>query len=384
LSHLKELLAAAIPLKQGVDRVLVWGERTTLDELPEAPWLSKQHEPWLDRSLRYRVLWQRWQLPRLARQAGCTMLFCPGGLAPTGFRPVVTMCRNLLPFEWREMRRYGMSWLFFRLLLLRWAQATSFRQADGVIFLTRYAEERVRLIVGTMTGASVVIPHGVSERFFCKPRPPHLVIRGSQCPSFRILYVSIIDVYKHQWHVAAAVARLRREGLPVTLELVGPAYRPALRHLEATVRQIDPTGECIHYRGFVRYDQLPSVYQEADLFVFASSCENLPNILLESMAAGLPIACSNRGPMPEVLGEAGVYFDPEDPEDIARALRELIESPELRGEKAHMAFERALQYSWRRCADETFAFLASVANGARSRVARNARRSVREAGVSER
>jgi len=45
------------------------------------------------------------------------------------------------------------------------------------------------------------------------------------------------------------------------------------------------------------------------------------NILVEAMASGLPIACSNRGPMPEVLGDAGVYFDPEDPHDIARALR---------------------------------------------------------------
>lgn len=384
VTHLKELLAAAEPANQGVQRVVVWGGKSTLDELPKTPWLEKAHHPWLDRGLPYRVLWQRRLLPRLASQVGCRVLFCPGGLAPTTFRPVVTMCRNLLPFERREMYRYGMSSQLVRLMLLRQAQAASFREADGVIFLTRYAQERVRREVREITGATAIIPHGVNQGFFCKPRPQRSVTRGSDGPSFRIVYVSIVNLYKHQWHVATAVARLRRDELPVELELVGPAYPPALRRLETSMLRLDPTGAFLRYRGFVPHDELPMVYKQADLGIFASSCENLPNILLESMAAGLPIACSNRGPMPEVLGEAGMYFDPEDPDDIVRALRELIASPELRAEKAQMAFERAQRYSWRRCADETFAFLARVANGARSRSVQGMRPAVTGAGVPER
>jgi len=61
--------------------------------------------------------------------------------------------------------------------------------------------------------------------------------------------------------------------------------------------------------------------------------------------------------MPEVLGEAGVYFDPENPDDIAAAIRALIESPALRGRHGRLAFERAQQFCWCRCADETFSFL---------------------------
>ena len=97
-------------------------------------------------------------------------------------------------------------------------------------------------------------------------------------------------------------------------------------------------------------------------FIFASSCENMTNILLESMASGLPIASSNYGPMTEVLGNAGVYFDPESPQEIARALRALIDSPELREEKARIAFERVKVYSWERCARDTFRFLAGMAS----------------------
>jgi glycosyltransferase involved in cell wall biosynthesis len=87
----------------------------------------------------------------------------------------------------------------------------------------------------------------------------------------------------------------------------------------------------------------------------------MPNILVENMAAGLPIACSNMGPMLELLGNSGVYFDPCDAEDIACALRKLINSADLRSHLAQLAYERAQQYSWKRCADETFGFLTRVA-----------------------
>jgi glycosyltransferase involved in cell wall biosynthesis len=91
----------------------------------------------------------------------------------------------------------------------------------------------------------------------------------------------------------------------------------------------------------------------------------MPNVLLEGMAAGLPIACSDRGPMPEVLGGAGVTFDPERPEDIARALRTLAEDDALRRRCAEAASERARLFSWQRCARETLAFIAATQRAAR-------------------
>jgi glycosyltransferase involved in cell wall biosynthesis len=103
----------------------------------------------------------------------------------------------------------------------------------------------------------------------------------------------------------------------------------------------------------------------ADVFVFASSCENMPNTLVEAMAVGLPIACSNRGPMPEVLEDGGVYFDPEAPHSIADALERIITNADLRTQVATRAQQLSRQYSWSRCTSETFAFLADIAQGSR-------------------
>jgi glycosyltransferase involved in cell wall biosynthesis len=121
----------------------------------------------------------------------------------------------------------------------------------------------------------------------------------------------------------------------------------------------------IGYLGAVPYQDLHRLYGATDMCVFASSYETISNILLEGMASGLPIACSDRGPMPEVLGDAGLYFDHEDVGSITSAIRRLIVSPELRSEMAQAAFERMGGYSWRRCADETFGFLAEVAGASR-------------------
>jgi glycosyltransferase involved in cell wall biosynthesis len=65
--------------------------------------------------------------------------------------------------------------------------------------------------------------------------------------------------------------------------------------------------------------------------------------------------------MTEVLGDAGVYFDPECPEDIASALNQLIQSPEARARAARAAFDRCTAYSWDRCANETFDYLRKTA-----------------------
>jgi glycosyltransferase involved in cell wall biosynthesis len=362
VTHLVELLRVAEPIVHSFSQVIVWGGQRTLSRIEDRPWLLKSHQTLLNKSLLYRIFWQRFRLDGLVRQAGCDLLFVPGGSYAGDFRPMATMSRNLLPFEWQELRRWGWSLFVLKWTLLRRTQSRTFRRAAGLIFLTRYARDVVMREIKATAGKTTIIPHGIDERFACPPREQLAIDRFSKERPFRVLYVSIIDMYKHQWEVAEAVAQLRKSGTPVMLDLVGPAYPPALARLKKTLERVDPSGEFIRYSGHVPYSELPARYAQADLFLFASSCENMPNILLEGMASGLPIACSNRGPMPEVLDDAGVYFDPENADDIARALRELIDSPTLRARLSKASFERVQVYSWRRCARETFGFLASVAD----------------------
>ena len=159
------------------------------------------------------------------------------------------------------------------------------------------------------------------------------------------------------------------QGLAVELVLIGPSWPDAEKKLRDALARFRGTNGSIKYLGAVKHGELHRHYQEADIFVYASSCENLPNILLEAMASGKPIACSSRGPMPEVLKDGGVYFDPERASEIAWAVRQLIESPSLRQAKAALGLQYAKKYSWERCAHESFAYLAEVATRHRASIA---------------
>jgi glycosyltransferase involved in cell wall biosynthesis len=173
----------------------------------------------------------------------------------------------------------------------------------------------------------------------------------------KCVYVSNADLYKHQWHVVRAFGQLRALGLPLRLKLVGGRTGRGSMLIEEAVREVDPRGAFIEVTEPLPHVAITEQLAAADLFVFASSCENMPNTLVEAMAGGLPIACAERGPMPEILQDGGAYFDPERPASIAAAVRGLVTDPALRLRLATRAYELANAYSWRRCAAETWKYL---------------------------
>ncbi len=371
ITHLIQLLQAAEPRELGIEEVVVWSRSIVLSRLPERPWLRKVHVADLDGALPRRLAWQRFRLPVALRRERCDVLFSPGGLVPPrAGKPAVTMSRNLLPFEPEEAARYGrFSALRLKMRLLRYGQAASMRRADGVIFLSDYARARVSEAIGRSLHDTRTIPHGLGDRFFLPPRPAVAEDELSAERPFRLLYVSTVDMYKHQWEVVRAAGQLRAAGLPVRLDLIGSPVPDAKAKLDQAIAEVDPAGAFVTYHDAVAFEALHRYYQEADAFVFASSCENLPNILLEAMATGLPIACSRMGPMPEVLGDAGAYFDPLDSRTIADAIRTLIDDSAGRERLARRAFDRAKGYSWTRCAADTFTFVAEVARSRTRRAA---------------
>lgn len=362
VTHLEGILSEVTPAEHGFDVVSLWGGRALLERIANQPWLEKRHSPLLDASLAHRLWWLERELRPALRRANDTLLFCPGGVTYPTSVPAVTMSQNLIPFDDDTLRLYpATSSMRARLLLLRALQWSSFRRAAGVIFLTDAARDAVLGDRRRIAGRTAVIAHGIDESL---RRPPQPAVRIEDCSAarpFRLLYVSIIDLYKHQWTVAEAVARLRREGLPLTLDLVGPAYPPALERLQRVLRRVDPTEAVIRYHGGVAAARLGDVYRAADAFVFASTCETFGIILLEAMASGLPIACSDHPVMREILADAGPYFDPRSVESVAATLRSFVQHASRRERCAARAFERAQAYSWERCARETFDFLAQVA-----------------------
>lgn len=359
LTHLLELISELDPAKHNFKKIIIWSHLNTLKSLKDASWIIKKSPMELNRSVISSFYWQRYKLTESAKESKCDILLVPGGSFSTKFKPIVTMSRNMLPFEWVEAKRYGFALITIRLIILKWLQSKSFRSANGVIFLTNYAKKQVTKVTGELSGKTTIIPHGLNRRFLIKPRRQFPISEYSNERPYQLLYVSIIDQYKHQCHVVDAVTRLKKKGYPIILNLVGPAYPKSLKRLLQKIDNMQ-SNKHVKYHGPIQYQDLHDIYKESDLGIFASSCENMPNILIEKMAAGLPIACSDLGPMPEILGNAGLYFNPESSDEIFEALEELIVNPDLREEKAQESYRSAMQYSWTDCTIETIKFLEDV------------------------
>jgi glycosyltransferase involved in cell wall biosynthesis len=357
LTHIKNIIKFAKPIELGFQKVIIFGSIKTLACFDDFPWLEKINLPIFEKNFLWRACWQTFKLGKSAKSYGATILFVPGGSFSTSFRPIITMSRNLLPFEWSELKKYGFSITFFRLCLLKYIQSKSFKNASGLIFLTNYAKTIISKQV-QVTNNNTIIPHGIDSNYFRNPKVTAVAeIEFSNEKPFRLIYVSIIDVYKHHREVIESIRLLRQKGLYISIDFVGSYYKSEFNKVLEMLNKIEDSTKFIKYHGSLNVQEQIELYTKSDLCLFASSCENMPNILLEGMASGLPIISSNRGPMPEILNDAGLYFNPENPIDISNVIEKLYFDSNLRNLLAIKSFEKAKKYSWESCSNQTLDFL---------------------------
>ena len=359
VTHLKEILAN-LPQQKESEKVTVFASQKVLKQLSDANQIQKITFPEFNKSIVHRLWFQLSGYNKHVKQH-CDILFSVTGDYVGGYKPLVGMSQNMLLYErdiWREIKQ-PKEILRFWLIYLK--QKRCFNNAKGIVFISKYAKEYVTKNLNINEKKITVIHHGVSPRFQGKVSQQLSIKNYSETNPFKLIYVSTVHVYKHQWNVVEAVARLRQKGYPVELDLVGGViFNPAGKKLEKTIHKTDPQHKFIHYHGHVPYDKIDEFYKKADGIVYASTCENMPNILIESMASGLPIVCSNKQPMPEFLKENGFYFDAKNVDSISNAIEEMFLNPEKRESMAKRNFEEVKKYSWEITANETFSFLEEI------------------------
>lgn len=359
LTHLKELLESSNQAVEalGIEAIVLWGGKQ-LDRINDYPWLLKNRPGKLEEgSFVGETLWKLFERNKLFKEH-CDILFVPGGVYSSKQVKYVSMSQNMLVFERQERKRYGLTWNRLRLKILNFLQRKSFNNAAGLIFISNHAKSIIYPGINKISNA--VIHHGVSDRFENAVKEQRAINTCCNKNPFKLLYISTIDVYKHQWRIANAIVELRREKqLPIEIHFVGTAYQPSLVELNKIIAQ-DDNSTFLKYHGKVAYEKIESFYHSSDAFIFGSTCENMPNILIEAMHSGLPILSSRKEPMPEFLKDAGEYFDPMSIESIKNTITQFLDAPKERYANAIKAKKYAEQYSWEKCAMETFQFIKEI------------------------
>jgi glycosyltransferase involved in cell wall biosynthesis len=311
---------------------------------------------------RRRSSWVRGEqvlLPRLAHRAGVDVVHSLASTAPSwgSFRRVVTIHDVI----YRIHPEAHAGW---RSLAMRALVPLAARRSDRVIVPSRATREDLIRLLKVPEEKIDLIPNG-----FGAPPAAHwdseeeLRRRHDLGTRPFVLTVSLKRPNKNLLRLLEAMALIPAQRRPI-LVLAGHAtpYEAQLR-----ARAVDlGLGEHTRFLGWVPSEELEGLYRSATCFVFPSLYEGFGLPVLEAMARGTPVACSNRGALIEVADHAALLFDPEQPDAIAAAIEKLLADPIERERLSRAGREQAARFTWAEAARRTFETYESAVEYSRS------------------
>jgi glycosyltransferase involved in cell wall biosynthesis len=314
-----------------------------------APWNELMASVTVPVNATNRVEWVRGEqqhLPRLAARAGVDLVH---SLANTGpwrgrFRRVVTihdLIHRFYPDTHGSIKGRGMALLVpMAIRRSHRLMAVSGATADDLVRELKVRRDRID-----------VVPQGVGSTARATPVPAsELRARHGLGERPILLTVAAKRPHKNLPRLLEALALIPAQRRPL---LVAPGY--GTFHDDELTGLVTRLGiaDDVRLLGWVDDGELEGLYAAAALFVLPSLYEGFGLPVLEAMARGVPVACSDRGSLREIAGDAALVFDPEQPRSIAEAVERLLGDDALAGRLRERGRAQAAGYSWRRTAELT-------------------------------
>lgn len=253
-------------------------------------------------------------------------------------------------------------------LYLRWSTRHNARAASRILADSQATRQDLVRYYGISPEKIVVVYPGRNESLapISEPAALDAVRSRFSLTGPYLLYVGTLHPRKNLVRLVQAFAALLSSDLPSSasgLQLVLAGQRGWLYdEVFAQVRKLDLAGRVI-LTGYVPEADLPALLSGALAFAFPSLYEGFGLPILEAMACGTPVVCSDVSSLPEVAGDAALLVDPESVESIAGGLARVVADEHLRRELVNQGFQQVRGFSWRRCAQEALQVLENVGRG---------------------
>jgi glycosyltransferase involved in cell wall biosynthesis len=293
-----------------------------------------------------RVLAETTWLGVACRRRGIDVAHHVGGIAPV-WRPVPTIVtiHDLQPFAFPE------HFSTVKRTFTRVVVPPSVRTAARLTTLSRSTRDDVVRRLGADPGKVRIVPPGFDPPTAAAGAEARLAVRRRHELDDRPFFVYPAITYPHKGHehLVRSFARVAAVRPDVLLVLPGgPAQREdALRALIAELG----LGDRVRRLGWVAEPDLDALYREAVALVLPSRYEGFGMTVLEAMSRRCPVIAADATALPEVVGEAGLLVDPDDPAQWSAAMVDLLDDPARRGQLADAGEARARTFDWGRSAE---------------------------------
>lgn len=248
-----------------------------------------------------------------------------------------------------------------RVRYMRTEIAKTLKRADMLITDTDFTRREVAAYFGWSLDKIRVVPLACSEEFRprCFEELNPILTKHSLTWQGYSLYVGTIEPRKNLEVLLDSYALLpptiRQQWPLVMIGYKGWRSEQLHARIEAAVKE-----GWVTYLGFVEADELPLLYAGARVFVFPSLYEGFGLPLLEAMASGIPVVCSNAATLPEVTGDAAAMCDPQDVDGLSELINRALQDESWRKLAIKKGLLQAGRFSWKRCAEETAAVYKEV------------------------
>ena len=304
-----------------------------------------------------------WRMARAVARARFDVFFFPTRYS---FFPLICATPTVIAFHDATAERHPeLIFPGFRSRLL-WRIKTrlALRRADRLVTVSQDARRQLSDVFQYPAESITVISEGPDPIF--RPR-----IDDGEAANIRdrfmlppddplILYVGGISPHKNLQGLLHALERVPGSWhLVLVGDYKNDSFWGCYSELVTLLGDIGLSGR-VTFTGFVTDEELLHFYNASTMLVLPSMSEGFGLPVVEAMACGLPVAASARNSIPEVLGDAGLLFDPTSVEDISGCITRLLEDPQLRDQLRLLGLARAERYSWEQGARNMVELLESI------------------------
>ncbi|MBO8132075.1 MAG: glycosyltransferase family 4 protein [Candidatus Marinimicrobia bacterium] len=235
--------------------------------------------------------------------------------------------------------------------------------ANYFIAVSEHTKREFLKVFSSIKSNSIrVIPLGVGEEFHPieKNRVKKILKEKFKIESPYILFVGGLEPHKNIHGILEAFYIIKDEFKNMALILVGKTSRKN-NYLENLLNKYKIQNR-IKIIPFLPQEgrDLPVLYNGAKCFVFPSFTEGWASPPLEAMACGTPVVTSNVSSLPETVNDAAIKVDPYNPEEIAKAVRKILNDPDFSKNLTKKGLTHSSKYTWKRCAEETYSFYKDI------------------------